>query len=509
MIESKKKESKKRTVVGKKENIRFSVLPQEIIRFLNQKGGRTLLLKGEPGTGKTLLTLRLLNSASKSEREVLYVSTRMDEKTINQMYIKDYLSLDKTNLLDLSNDPFDLPTDIDFPFESLTLDSFIEWISSIAEVNSNIIIAFDSWELIYKYISIRSDQNIGPNRLINQISKTAREQNVNIILVSETVEKSKTEYIVDGVIELQAFEDSKGRTRRELVFEKLRGVRIDNRVKPFTLKNGRFSVITPTEISHIRHQTSKENWKSTQNSKTQFSTGIYDMDQILDGGYNRGSIVHLELGGDLSRDAWNILTLPIIRNFISNKMGTSAIPPRESSPGLLQNDLSSIFSEKNIKKYFKIFNTYTSIQNKRENKNNTKIEKNNSSINKRLKKENEYFANNTKRFSFSEYISEIEDLREKSNGPILHIISMDTIQSDSEKLGNFANYISLHNDLSILITKPGNDLESLANRVADMHFCLERIDGSILLCGENPLTPLLGFKIDTAGKTQIMLEEIV
>ena len=37
-----------------------STMPNEIIRFFGQEGGRSLIVKGEAGTGKTTFALQLL-----------------------------------------------------------------------------------------------------------------------------------------------------------------------------------------------------------------------------------------------------------------------------------------------------------------------------------------------------------------------------------------------------------------------------------------------------------------
>lgn len=164
--------------------------------------------------------------------------------------------------------------------------------------------------------------------MTNQLAVLAREENIRLMLVTETAAPSSLEYIVDGVVTLQVKEDDRGRTRRDLRLDKLRGVRIGNRLQPFTLADGQFQVITPVELLTIQTGTGNGTWDPLANSKAKFSTGIRDLDRILSGGYNRGSVVHLDLGPDLSRDAWSVLTLPTIRNFLSQEMGL-----RLSRPG--------------------------------------------------------------------------------------------------------------------------------------------------------------------------------
>ncbi|MFA9517158.1 gas vesicle protein GvpD basic region 2 domain-containing protein [Halopenitus sp. H-Gu1] len=521
-----------------------ALFPREISRFFTDTPGHTLLVKGAPGTGKTLFSIRGLDVLER-DGDVLYVSTRVDQDTIHEMYFKDHSSLDKTHILDLSQDAFELPLDVDVPFEKLDFDSLLEWIQRIKDASKRLTIAFDSWELIYEYVSTRHDDPPDIETVTTQLVALARQEDIRTLLVSETADSSPLEYIVDGVVSLQVSEDQRGRTRRHLRLEKLRSVRIDNRLQPITLADGQFQAITPVELSTVRTGTGDGTWDPRPNTKAKFSTGISDLDPILSGGYNRGSVVHLDLGTDLSRDAWSVLTLPTIRNFLANEMGVAVVPPREGSPGLLHNDLNTVLAARAFETYCHIFETYAShsrstgpseedrhaetpsepsqmvppsdtkhgtqvetefIQEGKHTSGDVADEKRSATINKELKSPLE-----GGQLDYERYIGYAEQMREQSEGPLLHVISMDTARTAFEtRLGDFANYVALHNDLTILITKPGTELRKRADRVADMHFRLERSGNAIMLYGENPLTPLLGIGIDQSQSIpKITLTEVV
>jgi KaiC/GvpD/RAD55 family RecA-like ATPase len=479
-----------------------TVFPREISRFFTGDSGHTLLVNGAPGTGKTLFTIRGLDVLER-DGDVLYVSTRVDQDTVHDMYLEEHSSLDKTHILDLSRDPFELPLDVEVPFEKLNLDSLLEWIQQIRGASKQLTIAFDSWELIYEYLATRHDDPPDIETVTNQLVALARRENIRLLLVSETTDSSPLEYIVDGVVTLQVTEDERGRTRRHLRLEKLRGVRIGNRLRPITLANGQFQAITPVELSTVHTGTGDGTWDPRANSKAKFSTGISDLDPILSGGYNRGSVIHLDLGTDLSRDAWSVLTLPTIRNFLSNEMGVAVVPPREGSPGLLHNDLNAVLTPQIFDVYCHVFETYAGPP---RNKAEFEEEEPSTPISDELES-----PVDGGQLDYEPYMEYIEQVREKSDGPLLHIVSMDTAQATFEtQLGDFANYVALHNDLMILITKPGTDLRKRAGRVADMHFRLERSGEAIVLYGENPLTPLLGVGLDQSQAIpKITLTEMV
>lgn len=521
-----------------------ALFPREVSRFFTGGPGHTLLVNGAPGTGKTLFTIRGLD-VLKRDGDVLYVSSRVDQDTVHEMYFQECSSLDKTHILDLSQDPFELPIDVDVPFEKLDLDSLLEWIQQIKAASKRLTIAFDSWDLIYEYLATRHDDPPDIEMVTTQLVALARQEDIRLLLVSETADSSPLEYIVDGVVSLQVAEDNRGRTRRDLRLEKLRGVRIGNRLQPITLANGQFQAITPVELSTVRTGTDDGTWEPRPNSKTKFSTGIDDLDPILSGGYNRGSLVHLDLGADLSRDAWSVLTLPTIRNFLANEMGATVVPPREGSPGLLYNDLNATLTPQIFETYCHVFETYAGPSRSEDAYEEDEGQElsseslhnvppsdmeNDSGIETELAEEETYTTSDVAgeersttineefespreggQLDYESYVEYVEQVREQSDGPLLHVVSMDTARMAFEtRLGDFANYIALHNDLTLLITKPGTNLHKRADRVADMHFRLERLGKAIVLYGENPLTPLLGIGVNQSQTIpEITLTEMV
>jgi KaiC/GvpD/RAD55 family RecA-like ATPase len=506
----------------------IALFPREISRFFAGNAGQTLLVNGAPGTGKTLFTIRGLDMLER-DGEVLYVTTRVDRDTVHGMYFEDRSSLDKSHILDLSQDPFELPMDVEVPFEKLDLDSLLRWVKRLRNASKQLTIAFDSWELIYEYLAARHHDPPDIKTVTNQLVALARQENIRLLLVSESTEPSPLEYIVDGVVTLQVDEDERGRTRRHLHLEKLRGVRIGNRLQPITLAEGRFQAITPVDLASVRTETGDDTWKPLPDSKTKFSTGITDLDHILSGGYNRGSVVHLDLGIDLPPDAWSVLTLPTMRNFLANRMRVAVVPPREGSPGLLHNDLNAVLPSGVFDRRCNVFRTYAGPSRDQEGypssvdhtgtepeavKTVTRPDGENvSSAGRELPDENESPTSpiDGSRLDYDTYMDYVEHVREENGGPLLHVISMDTARSAFEaRLGHLANYVALHNDLTLLITKAGAELSTRADRVADMRFRLEQSGGTIMLYGKNPLTPLLGIGVDRSETIpDITLTEMV
>lgn len=514
----------------------LALFPHEISQFFMRETGQTLLVNGAPGTGKTLFTIRGLDILDRGG-DVLYVSTRVDQETVHEMYFDDQTSLDTTAILDLSQNPFELPLDVDVPFERIDLDSLLKWVKKINAATTQLTIAFDSWELIYEYLATRHDNPPDIETVMNQLVVLAREENIRLLLVSEMAESPSLEHIADGVVTLQVEEDGRGRTRRHIRLEKLRGVRISNRLQPITLADGRFHAITSVKSPTIRMGTEDGTWKPLSNPKAKFSTGIRNLDRILSGGYNRGGVVHLDLGSNLSRDAWSMLTLPVIRNFLAQEMTVTVVPPRESSPGLLHNDLNTILPSQIFKSYCHVFETYASASGDADRHDHPVADEETSqkspttpahetnrpadssqSRDGAVRRERPQSTDNCRdspieggQLAYEPYISYVEQVREESGDPLLHVISMGTAEETfGAQLSDFANYVALHNDLALVITKPEGNLRMRADRVADMHFRLERSNDATILYGENPLTPLHGVGINQSESIpQIMLTEMV
>ena len=58
-------------------------IPEVIQEFLSSLGGRSLIVKGAPGTGKTTFALEILNKYKKKQK-VCYISSRVEERSLKK-----------------------------------------------------------------------------------------------------------------------------------------------------------------------------------------------------------------------------------------------------------------------------------------------------------------------------------------------------------------------------------------------------------------------------------------
>jgi len=77
------------------------------------------------------------------------------------------------------------------------------------------------------------------------IAELVRESRVNLILVTESMEVTPLDYLVDGIVVLRKYEIDY-RLAREIEMKKLRGVEIAQHKYPFTLKGVDFKPSNPS-----------------------------------------------------------------------------------------------------------------------------------------------------------------------------------------------------------------------------------------------------------------------
>jgi KaiC/GvpD/RAD55 family RecA-like ATPase len=496
--------------------------PRKIRRFLAGDAGHTLLINGSAGTGKTLLSVSGLD-VLEAKGDVFYVSTRVSRDVVYQTCFDHHDALDKSCILDLSQDPFAFHSDTVLPFDRPNVESFLEWVRAVGEASSQLTVVFDSWELIYEYLSTNHDDPDSIEAVTNRMSALARQEDISMLLISEQTGDPSLGYIVDGVVTTHVTEDDRGRTERSLCFEKLRGVHVENRRQPFTLVDGMFRSIVGISPSDAFASETDSAWSRRDNQRQKFSTGIGDLDHALAGGYNRGSVVHLNLGENLPRDAWCLVALPLIRNFLAHDLFVGVTPPPGSSPGLLHNDLTAVLPQDAFESFCHVVDTYTGPScddAATDGRDSGGPAREASTIDEQQPVGNTPESINSVsgttatpagQIEYDSYVRQFDQLRDGKAGPMLHMVSTDTTRSTfQDRLGDLANYVALHNDLAVLITGSKTTRPSQVASVADVQLELRRLGKALVVYGENPLTPLLAVGIDqSCSPPELRLTEMV
>lgn len=258
-----------------------SPIPDEIRSFFMDESGKTLLIKGTPGSGKTIFTLTLLNTLKGNG---VYVSTGVDPDTLylHHSWIKDKLSAD--NILDATQperEQVAVSKEISIkPLKYTNVPDFLKGVYTRTERIENPIIIIDSWDAVTSYMGFYGQKDLV--ELEHKMCDLSRRAGSKVILIAEYAEQTPLDYLADGVILVESDMYDDRRVRR-LIMQKLCGCAIKNPVALFSLNKGSFqSFATFTGLEMAVENPSIPNPISDL-STTRFSTGINDLDEAIKG----------------------------------------------------------------------------------------------------------------------------------------------------------------------------------------------------------------------------------
>ena len=258
-----------------------SPIPDEIRSFFMDESGKTLLIKGTPGSGKTVFALTLLNTLKGNG---VYVSTRVDPDTLymHHPWLKDKLSAD--NILDATQperEQVAASKEISIkPLKYANVPDFLKGVYTRTESMVKPIIIIDSWDAVTSYMGFYKQKDLV--ELEHKVCDFSRRAGSKVILIAEYAEQSPLDYLVDGVIIVESGMYEERRVRR-LIMQKLRGCAIKNPVALFSLNNGifqSFATFTGLEMA-IEDPIIYD--PISDLSSTRLSTGINDLDEAIKG----------------------------------------------------------------------------------------------------------------------------------------------------------------------------------------------------------------------------------
>ena len=293
-------------------------------RFLEffKKRGRILLIKGDAGTGKTLLGFRLLREMQEYG-EVIWVNSRdMDSADISELeeIVPNEKRFDATKK-ETINEMSDSKRIREHNGEAKSQNSLpsFEVIKMLYEEISEIenpMVVVDSFE------GLTTDLRESEKEYLRTVFvRLARDTNTNMAIIMETPKKNPLDYLADGVITLKVKTIEERRTR-EIQLNKLRGTEIKQPSYLFTLDECEFQWLNPSEHKNVKNPIIPF---PTQDFGNKISTGINYFDVILEGGFLKGSVNLFELGKGVETFYHRIL-IPTIINHINQERGWIYIP---------------------------------------------------------------------------------------------------------------------------------------------------------------------------------------
>jgi KaiC/GvpD/RAD55 family RecA-like ATPase len=515
--------------------------PVELLNFFRASGGHSLLIKGDAGTGKTTLALQLIEELS-DEQPDYYLSTRVSDEALYRQFPwleekakrNDVLKAGKAFLhktkaptfrgaedykhdstLKVAKDllkvlgrgdssPMVVRSELlklegqiesgemegdgsdnmmgEVTEEGVVLDIGImlpelELAYDMAEANlpNKTFIVMDSIDALAEHYGI------SPQKIMNTLQKDLVERSgTNVAYVMETAEKNIYDYLGDGVVRLYNLH-KEGRRVREIVIEKLRGLQITRWKYPFTLVDGRLRVFETNWFTMPEEL--EKHLPVNDPGPDVVSTGNASMDQEM-GGLSKGSVILLEIGENVPQDIVRSIEYSLVSDFLAKRRGVIWFPEYAVNYETLERHMRKMVSKEALTGCVRVLDSspmeksyeFVSV-----------IEGSDAAQDLRL---------NSLRFMLAR--SAVE--------PYLSILGVDALEAlyGPEFLPDTLLHLEAMkrsgNVVLVEATASCAPLKQLSHQ-ARVHLKLESLAGTVMMCGQKPLTPYyyLDFSSCTEG----------
>jgi len=192
---------------------------------------------------------------------------------------------------------------------------------------------------------------VEPQRIMTAIQRDLVEgAGANVCYVMETAEKNVFDYLGDGVVRLYNSQQN-GRRVRELVIEKLRGLRIDEWQHIFTLLDGRLRALERVNL-HLPDDVEKH-VAVKDPSDISISTGNASMDAVL-GGLPCGGVSLLEVGDNVPPDFLRAFEHALIADQLVKKRGLIWFPLFAPDYGAFEKNMRRLAGKDSLSAYLRI-----------------------------------------------------------------------------------------------------------------------------------------------------------
>jgi len=314
-------------------------VPPEIEEFL-KKEGVILLIRGLPGTGKTIFSLTLMKNMKNS----VYITTEKVFKDIERSY--PWIDNKDRKRIFVLDGKYKYENSESFKSIFYLFPESFRYALNLVEKGRVNTIIIDSWhtileEMKYKEIEERERREIyDPERFFLNLIKLS-DMGVNIIIAKEGIEEDELSYVADGVVTLHKMLEN-GRMEREITIDKLRGVKIKRSEYVFSLKDGKAHTLVSSSFMHPR------TLKEFPKKEIKIGRGIPScvFDEVIT--FKRGDTVFYDFEEYVPGEYHLSIIMSTLANFLKNGIKSLVIPPNDMDTNELKYQIYLFSLEKEL-----------------------------------------------------------------------------------------------------------------------------------------------------------------
>ncbi len=310
-------------------------LPAELIDKCRRGG--TLLVRGSPGSGKTIFALSMARHLSFMGLDITYISTRLSApKLLESTPISKDLGAD--SIVDSS---LRRSSDREPEVKQVHMTDLSDLAMLLLQrSDDNSVVVLDSWDAILQRDK-RPDEEVY-SAALDLINRTPGSM---ILTMERDSNQNPLQHIADAQVTLER-QTLGDHGIRVLKVDKLRGSRIDNPCYVFTLSQGRFTAYDPSAYDLRKKPIGATTIpRAMQECKNKYSSGMCKLDDILVGGYTYGSHVVMEVDLEAPAEVFDMSYLPMAADFLVKERPVIVIPPCARDVSSIWETASSILEQ--------------------------------------------------------------------------------------------------------------------------------------------------------------------
>lgn len=443
--------------------------------------GGLVIVAGNPGTGKTIFSACFLyNGAVNYGEKGIYVSFAESRETFfeNMRTLGlDFERLEKENKFRF----IDMLT-VKEDAVSAVLETLLKEASEVGAKR----LVIDSFSSMAQAFKETHEVRITLHTILGKVTRLLGCTTILIVEIPYGENKiglGIEEFVADGIIHLKRSESEGGRIFREMEILKMRGAPIRESHSLFTLKDG-FKVLPQFRVKEVAKPSRFEPRPDTDEY---FSTGSQNLDEMLGGGYQKGSTVLVEIIDPyISIPNYHVFIYPTIWNFLAQGRGALIFPSAGVDYSLILKRAKEVCLEDNeINNLLRIFiKDYAGIK----------------PAPYIVTCKGEFFSED-----YGKYVEVERDIRERTGQPILHFVGADMLidtygpKEALSAIRNHAARVREKGDLYMILLKPGHpELSETLGALADSYVKITRKYGCVIVYGIKPRTPPYALEMDVS-----------